>query len=219
MPGAAGRWFEVRAKLRSGACDLYLAKVVFSPGLPGPAALWHPNTTERLREIFMFKKMAGAAVILAAGGAFWMAAALGPQSGSFSAGIRRNIYPAPAAAESDIRHAEAEAAKEHKNVLLEFGGDWCGDCLVLNYYMHRPPNEQLLENNYVVVDVNVGHLDENLDLAARYGVPIKKGVPLVAILDPHGRLLYSQRQGGFDIQLRSGPDVVTALLNQWKPSR
>jgi thioredoxin 1 len=167
----------------------------------------------------MVKTVAGAALAIAASGALWLAAALGPQSGSFSSEIRRNIYPAPAAAEQDIHHALAEAAREHKNVLLEFGGDWCGDCLVLNYYMHQPPNDQLVEQDYVVVDINVGHLDENLDLGAKYGVPIKKGVPLLAILDPHGRILYSQRQGGFDIAFRNQPSVLTALLNQWKPSK
>ena len=73
--------------------------------------------------------------------------------------------------------------KEKKRVLLDFGGNWCGDCQVLEIYFHDPANRSLLEANYVLVPVNIGRYDENLDIAARYGVPVSKGVPALAVLD------------------------------------
>jgi thioredoxin 1 len=142
-----------------------------------------------------------------------------PQDSSFSAALHRDIYPDPASASADIASALHQAAREHKRVILDFGGDWCGDCKVLDYYMHQPPNDALLDKYFIVVDINVGQLDQNLDIAEKYQTPIKKGVPLIAILDAHGRLLFSQRQGGFDRELRTGPTALTALLNQWKPAR
>ncbi len=84
------------------------------------------------------------------------------------------IYPDGAQAEKDIAAALAQAAREKKRVLLDFGGNWCGDCQVLEIYFHDPANRRLLEANYVLVPVNIGRYDENLDIAARYGVPVSQ---------------------------------------------
>ncbi len=88
---------------------------------------------------------------------------------------RAVIYPDGAQAEADITAALAKAAKEKKRVLLDFGGNWCGDCQVLEIYFHDPANRNLLESNYVLVPVNIGRYDENLAIAARYGVPVTRG--------------------------------------------
>jgi hypothetical protein len=44
---------------------------------------------------------------------------------------RAVIYPDGAQATQDIASALARASKEKKRVLLDFGGNWCGDCQVL----------------------------------------------------------------------------------------
>ena len=129
---------------------------------------------------------------------------------------RAVIYPDGAQAEADIAAALARAAKEKKRVLLDFGGNWCGDCQVLEIYFHDPANRSLLEANYVLVPVNIGRYDENLDIAARYGVPVAKGVPALAVLDPNGQLVYSQRNGEFEAMRKMDSASVTAFLLQWK---
>jgi thiol:disulfide interchange protein len=129
---------------------------------------------------------------------------------------RAVIYPDGAQAEADITAALAKAAREKKRVLLDFGGNWCGDCQVLEIYFHAPANRNLLESNYVLVPVNIGQYDENLAIAARYGVPVSKGVPALAVLDPNGQLVYSQRNGEFESMGRLDPTAVTAFLLQWK---
>lgn len=131
----------------------------------------------------------------------------------------RNVYSDTADAHSEIRDALARAAREHKRVLLDFGGNWCGDCQVLDIYFHREPNADLLSKNYILVDVNVGKYDKNLDLAKQYDIPLQKGVPALAILDAHGHLLYSQRQGEFEAMRRMDPNSVTQFLEHWKPNR
>ena len=131
----------------------------------------------------------------------------------------RHVYSDTADAHAEIRDALARAAQEHKRVLLDFGGNWCGDCQVLDIYFHRPPNASLLADNFILVDVNVGRYDKNLDLAQKYGIPLQKGVPALAVLDAHGRLLYSQRQGEFESMRRMDPNSVTQFLEHWKPSR
>ena len=51
-----------------------------------------------------------------------------------------HIYPEVDAAKTDIAAALTKAKREHKRVLVDFGGDWCGDCQVLNLYFHQPDN-------------------------------------------------------------------------------
>jgi thiol:disulfide interchange protein len=137
----------------------------------------------------------------------------------FTFGQFRHVYSDTADAHAEVRDALSRAAREHKRVLLDFGGNWCGDCQVLDIYFHRPPNASLLADNYILVDVNVGRYDKNLDLAQKYGIPLQKGVPALAVLDGHGRLLYSQRQGEFEAMRRMDPNSVTQFLERWKPGK
>lgn len=131
----------------------------------------------------------------------------------------RSIYPPPEQAQADIAAALRTARATHKRVLLDFGGDWCGDCQVLDIYFHREPNAALLADNFILVDINVGHFDSNQDLAEKYNIPLHKGVPALAVLDSHGRLLYSQRAGEFEDMRRMDPNSVTEFLEHWKGTR
>ena len=109
------------------------------------------------------------------------------------------------------------AKKYHRNVILDFGGNWCGDCKVLDIYFHQAPNLQLLTDNFVLVHVNIGHYDKNLDVAEKYSIPLKKGVPALAVLNQNGKLLLSQRTGEFGNMRHMEPSSVTEFLTQWKP--
>ena len=131
--------------------------------------------------------------------------------------VTEDIYPEPAAANAEIQNALATAAREYKRVILDFGGNWCGDCKVLNIYYHQEPNASLLAANYVLVDVNICRMDCNTDIADKYAVPLKKGVPALAVLDSNGTLLYSQRNGEFESMRRMDSNSVTDFLNTWKP--
>ena len=131
----------------------------------------------------------------------------------------RPVYPDPAQAGADLAAALKDAAATHRRVLLDFGGNWCGDCQVLDYYFHDANNRDLLAKNFVLVDINIGFMDANLDLARRYGVPLDKGVPALAVLSENGRLLYSQKNGEFEAMRRMQSSSVTAFLVQWRPQR
>ncbi len=131
----------------------------------------------------------------------------------------RTIYPAPAQARADLAAALKTAAATHRRVLLDFGGNWCGDCQVLDIYFHDATNQPLLDANFVLVDINIGEMDANLDLAAQYGIPIHKGVPALAVLSERGKLLYSQKNGEFEAMRRMQSSSVTQFLQQWRPRR
>jgi len=131
----------------------------------------------------------------------------------------REIYPEPAQAKADLAAALKTAASAHKRVLLDFGGNWCPDCIVLDRYFHNPANLAILEANFVLVHVNIGKMDANLEIAEKYNVPLDKGVPALAVLDEKGKLLYSQRSGEFEAMRRLQSSAVTQFLVQWKPVR
>ena len=126
------------------------------------------------------------------------------------------IYDSNANAQAEIDDAIAQAERQHKRIILDFGGNWCGDCKVLDYYFHQPPNSTLLDRNFVLVDIDIGQYDHNLDLAKRYDIPLQRGVPALAVLSPSGQLLYSQRNGEFEAMRRMDPNSVTEFLNHWK---
>jgi thiol:disulfide interchange protein len=140
-------------------------------------------------------------------------------SPSFAQFLPRRIFNENADAHAEIREALQTAALEHKRVLLDFGGNWCADCQVLAIYFHRTPNDALLNANYVLVEVDIGRYDKNLDLAKKYEIPLKLGVPALAVLDAHGRLLYSTKNREFEKMKQMSPESVTAFLEKWKPRR
>jgi thiol:disulfide interchange protein len=130
--------------------------------------------------------------------------------------VKKHLYSAEADPQADISVALKKAKTEKKRVILDFGGDWCGDCQVLDIYMHQSPNAQLLEKHFIVVHVDIGHMDHNVAVAERYKVPIKKGVPALAVLDANGRLLYSQENKEFENMREMKSSDVTDFLNHWK---
>jgi thioredoxin 1 len=132
--------------------------------------------------------------------------------------VAPDIYPPPEQAPADLSAALKVAAAENRRVLLDFGGNWCTDCHVLDIYMHDAANRPILDSSFVVVHINIGEKeDRNLDLATRYEIPLKKGVPALAILDRDGKLLYSQKAGEFEAMRHMESSSVTEFLTRWKP--
>ncbi len=123
-------------------------------------------------------------------------------------------------ANANIRTALAQAKKQHKRVILDFGGDWCYDCHVLEYNFDADPGiHAVLEANYVVAHIDVGEFNKNLDVAKKYKMNLSKGVPALAVLDASGKLLYSDPGGFFEHARGMTKQAVLDFLNQWAPKR
>ena len=136
--------------------------------------------------------------------------------GSPARAAQPDIYPPTAQASADIAAALKSAAASHKRVILDFGGNWCTDCHVLDLYFHDAVNRPLLTANYILVHINIGRLDANVDIATRYQIPLDKGVPAIAVLDDRGKLLYSQKTGEFETMRHMQTGAVTDFLIRWK---
>ena len=131
--------------------------------------------------------------------------------------LEAKIYPVGVDGNTEIHSALARAAKSRKHVLLVFGADWCYDCHVLDQAFRRQDVASVLAPNYEVVHIDVGEGDKNQDLMNRYDVPMKRGIPAIAVLDSSGKLLYSQRNGEFERARALGPEDLLEFLKKWKP--
>lgn len=162
----------------------------------------------------MYRRLAGKGVRGVVAGAVLAAGPIAAGAQAPTAIPHAHIYPDVQAARPDIQAALAKARREHKRVLLDFGGDWCPDCQVLNIYFHQGRNAEILARHFVLVDVNIGHMDQNLDIAHKYGVPVQ-GVPALAVVDPSGKVIYAQSKEFADMR-HMDPQSVTDFLNKWK---
>ncbi len=125
------------------------------------------------------------------------------------------LYPANANAREEIKEATAAAGKQNKRILLVFGGNWCIDCHVLDNAFHQPRVAPLLNGNFIVVHVDVGKYEKNLDLAKKYHIDLEKGVPSVAVLNSDGSFLNSTSE--FEKARLLTEDDVVQFLDKWKP--
>lgn len=104
-------------------------------------------------------------------------------------------YDEKADAKADVQRALSAAKSSGTPVLVVFGANWCPDCRALDKALSTGENAELMAREFKVVKVDVGQFDRNLDLAARYGNPVKKGIPAAVVLSPEGEVLYATRLG------------------------
>lgn len=127
------------------------------------------------------------------------------------------IYSKSANAHQQIATALAQARTEHKLVLLDFGGNWCYDCHVLDLAFHRSDLAPLLASDYVLVNVDVEEFNYNLDVVKQYGLSIMQGVPMLAILSAEGKVLASSSDGSLQATRGLGPEDLIRFLATWQP--
>ena len=129
--------------------------------------------------------------------------------------IKTDLYPAGVDAKEEIDKALKQAVSDHKRVMLVFGGNWCYDCHVLDRALHEGAAGQIMKENFVLVHVDIGEGNQNLDLLKKYKIPLEKGVPAVAILSSDGSLLYSSGNGEFEAARKMIKKDLVAFLQEW----
>jgi thiol:disulfide interchange protein len=99
-------------------------------------------------------------------------------------------YDEHANADAAVAAAFDRAGKSHKRVLIDLGGNWCVDCVVLANFLQLPEMHRFMATHYEMVSVDVGRFDRNKQIAARFGFTERlKGVPTVLIATPDGKLV------------------------------
>jgi thiol-disulfide isomerase/thioredoxin len=125
-------------------------------------------------------------------------------------------YDEKANADAAVAAAFARARKNHKRVLIDLGGNWCPDCIVLANIMRLPEVGPFIAAHYEVVPVDVGRFDKNLQIPARFGITGRlEGVPSVLIAEPDGKLVNRGHIAALADARSLTPQAIIDWLASW----
>jgi protein disulfide-isomerase len=119
-------------------------------------------------------------------------------------------YDEHANAPEQVRQAVAAAHAARKDVLLVFGANWCPDCRVLDSVLHQ---NAAISDRFVIVKIDVGDFNKNLDLVRRYEVPLRKGIPAAAVVSDQDELLYVTQGGELANAHHMGESAIVDLFS------
>jgi len=126
-------------------------------------------------------------------------------------------YDPNADAHAQVAAAQVEARAGGKLLLIEMGGNWCADCRILDGFMKLPAIAAFVRAHYVVVEIDAGHMNRNLDIAARWGVGRLDGVPNILIVDGHNRLINAGHTAALTDVRSLEPQALADWLARWTP--
>ncbi len=133
---------------------------------------------------------------------------------------QEKIYHPEADAKADIEKALKQAEKDHKNVIIQVGGNWCSWCLLFNKYIHE--NQEIanyIDQNYVYYHLNYSKENKNEDILNDYGNPQKNGFPVLLVLYPDGKLMHTQETGSLEEGKGYNFEKVMKFLQQYSPDK
>jgi thioredoxin-related protein len=129
------------------------------------------------------------------------------------------LYDTAADAKADIKKAVALASKEHKNVMLQVGGNWCIWCTRFhNTVSSNDTLSKLMKDNYIVVHVNYEQKNSESVLWKELGYPQRFGFPVFVILDEKGNRIHTQNSGYLEEGKGHSPAKIAEFLEQWSPA-
>ncbi|MBV8682378.1 MAG: thioredoxin family protein, partial [Caulobacteraceae bacterium] len=124
-------------------------------------------------------------------------------------------YDESANANADVDAALAKAKATHRLLLIDLGGNWCPDCRLLAALMKQPELARFVADHYVVVTVDVGRFNKNLQIPARWGMDKVTGAPSLLIVDRHGKLIDQGHVAALADARHMTPQALADWLAKW----
>jgi thioredoxin-related protein len=125
---------------------------------------------------------------------------------------------------NDLKKAIALAQKENKNILVQFGGNWCSWCMRFHALVNGDARvDSVMKANYIYMLLNVSQDKAKRDYALfqEFGYPNRFGYPVFVILDKNGKRLNTQDSDAFEYfnPKVKGYDTtkVVRFLTMWSP--
>lgn len=125
-------------------------------------------------------------------------------------------YDEKANADAAVAAAFSRSRKSGKLVLIDLGGNWCPDCLILARVMSLPDVKSFIAAHYEVAFVDVGHFDKNLQVLDRFGMPERlEYVPTVLVAEPNGILVNGGNFSDLGNAHNMAPQAIVDWLARW----
>ncbi|WP_370378166.1 thioredoxin family protein [Catenulispora sp. GAS73] len=118
-------------------------------------------------------------------------------------------YSPTADAKAQIAAARAAAEADGREVLLDFGADWCGNCVAMDHDFHAPEVQAVLAASYHLVQIDV---DTNMSAISPYDDSSSFGLPVLIVLSPSGSMRVDTNKTGNPSFDQSG---FLAFLKKW----
>jgi thioredoxin 1 len=109
--------------------------------------------------------------------------------------------------------ATAEAEKNDRSLLLVFGANWCPDCRKLDHAMSQEPVKAIVDQHFVVLKVDIGNWDRNLNFVSLWESPVANGIPSAVVSNTEHDILYATRAGELANARNMGPDELLRFFN------
>lgn len=126
-------------------------------------------------------------------------------------------YDESADANAVVAAAKARARREHKLLLIDLGGNWCADCRILAGTIDLPELKAFVDRHYVMVTVDVGQFDRNLQIPAHYGITTRlEGVPSLLVVNPRTDALVDKGHiSALEDARHMTPQALADWLAEW----
>jgi thioredoxin-related protein len=128
-------------------------------------------------------------------------------------------YDPKADAIKDIRLLVVKAKYEHKNVMIQAGGNWCIWCLRFNDFVQTTPElKEYVDKNFLYYHLNWSPENKNERVFKMYGDPgAKFGYPVFIVLDENGKKIQVQESSVLEEGKGYSVEKTMAFFKQWLP--
>lgn len=126
--------------------------------------------------------------------------------------VAEPAYDETANAVMELKQALETARTAGKHVLVVFGANWCPYCRSLAKALDAEAGRRL-EPDFVVVKVDVGQFDKNMDLVEAYDDPLREGLPGAAVLNADDKAIYTADADDLINAVEEGDDGLYELFH------
>lgn len=118
-------------------------------------------------------------------------------------------YPTTSNPQALIDAARKAAAADHREVLIDFGASWCGNCVAMDKDFHTPQVQAVVAASYHLVQIDADHDHGTL---MRYDTSGSYALPVLIVLSPNGTIRVDTDKTGNPSFGQSG---FLAWLKKW----
>ena len=111
-----------------------------------------------------------------------------------------------------VDSALKQANAQQKLLMVEFGANWCEYCVVLARDLEQGDTLSYFQKHFVVLKVDVGKFDKNLDIAKSLDVDLQRGIPTAVFFARDGSRIGATNKGELEPSRKYGAKQILAFL-------